>query len=533
MAYREVTMVEIKEVLRLWMAGAAKKRIAAQLTLDVKTVRRYVSAAVRCGLAPGAEPLSDEQVGLVLQELQPSQDRPHGDGWQLCETNRAEIKSLLDDRVRLSKIRRLLRRHGVEVSYSTLYRFAVAELEFGKRASTIPVADGKPGEEIHIDTGWMTFLEPDEKGRRRRFRTWIFTPHLSRYRFVYPCFKETTETAIEACEAAWEFYGGVFGVVVPDNTKAIVHTADPLKPKIIEGFLEYAQSRGFHIDPTRVRRPKDKARTERAVRDVRDDCFAGERLLDLDDARVRGRQWCCDEYGQRRHTTTQRMPREYFDAVEKSVLKAAPIEPYDVPLWVEPKVAPDQHAQVARALYSLPRDWLGQRLRARADRSTVRFYDPTSRELVKTHPRQPPGGRSTDLNDFPTDKVIYATRDAEALIGRARSHGRSIGEFATKMFGASPLPWTRMRMLYMLLGLVKRYGAKRVDDTCAVALGVEMIDVFRLDRMLKLAIVAPVPPSTTPEPPPATVIQMGRFLRPTTDYALPCIAQSLNEGNDK
>ena len=66
MAYREVTMVEIKEVLRLWRAGAKKKRIAAQLTLDVKTVRRYVAAAEGCGLAPGPEPLSDEQVAAVV-----------------------------------------------------------------------------------------------------------------------------------------------------------------------------------------------------------------------------------------------------------------------------------------------------------------------------------------------------------------------------------------------------------------------------------------------------------------------------------
>lgn len=89
----------------------------------------------------------------------------------------------------------------------------------------MPVADGKPGEEVHIDTGWMTLLEPDARGRRRRFRAWIFTPHVSRYRFVYPCWQETTASAIEACEAAWEFYDGVFRVVVPDNTKAIVHTA--------------------------------------------------------------------------------------------------------------------------------------------------------------------------------------------------------------------------------------------------------------------------------------------------------------------
>ena len=33
MAYREVAMVDVKEVLRLWMGGAARNRIAAQLGL--------------------------------------------------------------------------------------------------------------------------------------------------------------------------------------------------------------------------------------------------------------------------------------------------------------------------------------------------------------------------------------------------------------------------------------------------------------------------------------------------------------------
>jgi transposase len=525
MAYREVTMIEIKEVLLLWLGGAKKKRIATQLTLDVKTVRRYIAAGEGCGLKPGVcAELTDEQVGAVVHALHPPSDRPRGDGWQQCESERAEIERLLDQRVRLSKVRRLLHRRGVDVPYSTLHRFAVAELDFGRRAPTIPVADGKPGEEIHVDTGWMTFLEPDEAGKRRRFRVWIFTPHVSRYRFVYACFSESTETAIEACEAAWEFYGGVFAVVVPDNTKAIVHTADPLKPRIVDGFLEYAQSRGFHIDPARVRHPKDKARTERAVRDVRDDCFAGEKLLGIEDARTRGRHWCAEEYGQRRHTTTQRLPREHFDTVERSVLRPAPTGPYDIPLWADPKVAPDQHAQIARALYSLPREWLGKQLRARADRTTVRFYDPVSYALVKTHPRKPPGGRSTDLADFPPDKVIYAMRDAEALINRARSHGRPIGEFAAKMFNGSPMPWRRMRQLYMLLGLVKRYGPRRVEATCIDALAADMIDVFRLERMLKLA--APAPPVE-----PARVIPVGRFLRPANDYALP-IAQSTNEGED-
>lgn len=517
-------MVQIKEVLLLWMGGTKKKRIAAQLSLDVKTVRRYISAAESTGLEPGGGDISDEQFGAVLHMLQRSVERPHGDGWQRCEAARDEIKRLLDERVRLSKIRRLLHRRGIDVPYSTLHRFAVSELDFGRRAPTIPVADGKPGEEIHIDTGWMTQLEPDERGRRRRFRAWIFTPHLSRYRFVYPCFEESTDSAIEACEAAWAFYGGVFAVVVPDNTKAIVHTADPLKPRIVDGFLEYAQARGFHIDPTRKQHPKDKARTERAVRDVRDDCFAGEKLLDLDDARRRALYWCAEEYGMRRHTTTQRLPREHFDAVEKAALKSAPSEPYDIPVWATPKVAPDQHAQVARALYSLPREWIGCELRARADHTTVRFYNPVSRELIKTHPRKPPGGRSTDPADFPPEKAIYAMRDVEALINRARSHGAAVGEFAAGIHRATPEPWRCMRLLFMLLGLVRRFGARRLDETCALAVAADMFDVFRLQRMLKLA-VSPAPPAE-----PARTTQAGRFLRPASTYALPCITQSIDEG---
>lgn len=56
---------------------------------------------------------------------------------------------------------------------------------------------------------------------------WVFTPALSRYRFVHPCIGETTAGAIEACEAAWDFYAGVFKVLIVDNIKAIVNKADP------------------------------------------------------------------------------------------------------------------------------------------------------------------------------------------------------------------------------------------------------------------------------------------------------------------
>ena len=514
MPYREVTMLEIKEVLRLWLGGLGKKPIARQLGLDPKTVRRYLRAAAGCGLSQeqGPSALTDAILAAVLATLTPTPARPRGETWALCAQHRTFLAALLKQRVRLTKIRKLLRRrHGVVVPYATLHRFAVMELGFGRTRTTIPVADCEPGQEVQLDTGWVGWLEPDHGGKRRRLRAWIFTAVRSRHRFVYPCFQETTATAIEACEAAWEFYGGVFHTLIPDNTKAIVQTADPLAPLLNPTFLEYAQARAFHIDTARVRQPTDKGRVERAVPTVRDDCFGGERLYDLEQARAHAHTWCRSEYGLRRHTRTQRLPREHFETEERPALLPLPTTPYDVPLWATPKVARDQHAQVAKALYSLPTRFVGHTLRARADRQTVRFYQGTL--LVKVHPRLPPGGRATDPADFPPHKTAYALRDIACLQQQAATHGEAVGQLAQALLDC-PLPWTRMRRVYALLHLAQKYGDRRLNDACTTALEHGLLDVRRLGRMIEQGLLAP-------ERPAARVLPLARYLRPADQYALP------------
>jgi hypothetical protein len=522
--YREVTMIELKEVLRLWREGLPKKRLAAQLGLDPKTVRRYVRAAEDAGVRAGGGTLSDEQLRDVLLALHPAGGRPRGDGWSRCEAQRSAIARWLQEGLRLTKIRKLLGRQGIDIAYPTLHRFAVLELHFGRTASTIPVLDGEPGEEVQVDTGWVGWLTVAEMPRtRRRFRAWIFTAVRSRHRFVYPTFEETTARAIEACEAAWAFFGGVFKVLIPDNTKAIILNADPLAPRITPAFLEYAQARHFHIDAARVRHARDKGRVERAVPGVRDDCFAGEVLTTLEDARTHARHWCLEDYGQRRHSRTQRRPREHFEAEERPVLRPLSATVYDIPLWGTPKVGRDQLAAVAKALYSLPHRWVGHRLTARADTQLVRFYHRGL--LVKTHPRQPPGGRAIDAHDYPVERSVYALRNVDALRRQAAAAGEAIGHYATALLD-SPLPWTRMRRVYALLGLVRRYGGPRVNEVCTTALAADMLDVRRLQRMLEVAHAPPAPA-------PARVIPLARYLRPASQYALPLPpAPSSSEGGD-
>jgi len=51
MAYREVCVIEVREVLRIWLAGAGLRTVAARAGVDRKTARRYVQAAEAAGVS--------------------------------------------------------------------------------------------------------------------------------------------------------------------------------------------------------------------------------------------------------------------------------------------------------------------------------------------------------------------------------------------------------------------------------------------------------------------------------------------------
>ena len=158
------------------------------------------------------------------------------------------------------------------------------------------------------------------------------------------------------------------------------------------------------------------------------------------------------------HGTTAQRPAEMFTELEAACLLPVP-QPYDQPIFTRVKVHRDYHSEVARSLYSLPEHLIGRYLDARADSELVKFYTTGSGggRLVKTHPRQPPGGRSTDPEDLPEHKAGYAMRDLSRLIAVCAGHGTNIGIYAERLLD-DPLPWTRMRSVYRLQGLVRRYG---------------------------------------------------------------------------
>jgi transposase len=512
-AFREVRVSEVREVLRGWLVDqqAGLRTIGGRAGVDRKTARRYVEAAEAAGLARngGVGQLTDELVGTVIAAVRPARACGHGGSWEALLAVEADIRGWLDDGLTLTNIHGKLVRRGVEVPYRTLHRFAVARCGFGRQAATVRVVDGEPGKECQLDFGRLGLIPDPRVGRNRVAHGLIFTAVYSRHMFVWVTFAQTLAAVIDGCEAAWAFFGGVFRVLIPDNLTPVVPHADALNPTFSVGWLDYAQARGFVTDPARVAHPKDKPRCERVVPFVRNNFFRGEAFVDRADTQRRVEHWCRTTAGLRVHGTTAARPAEMFTAEEAHLLLPV-VGRYDVPIFSTPLVARDFHVEVARAIYSVPSAFIGQRVEARADSVLVKVFH--RGQLIKVHPRKPPGGRSSDPADFPAGKADYALRDVGSLQNKAAAAGPAVGVYAARLLD-TPLPWTRMRTVYRLLSLVRSYGPAAVNAACARALELDVVDVTKIARLLEQGR------EQQTDPPPARVVGgPARFARDPAEF---------------
>jgi transposase len=486
-------MLDVIEVLRRWQAGQSAREIERSGSGNRKTVARYIRAAVEVGVHK-TESLTDEVVRKVLAGVQERPQPVPSSQWRALVAQRERISNWLSPPaprpgepkqrpLRLVRIHELLGREGVEVCYTTLRRFAHEELGFRKPRATVLLEDPPAGEEVQVDFGTMGYVEVD--GQRRKLHVLVVTLVVSRYMFIFPTLSQKVEDVCAGLDAAWWFFGGMVQRVVPDNASSMIVRADPKAPVLGRSFAEYVQLRGLFVDAARVEHPRDKARVENQVAYVRERWFDGETFTGgLEGIRAHAATWCRDIAGARVHGTTCRVPREHFEAEERAHLRPAPAEPFDVPRWTEAKVHADHHVQVGRALYSVPTAYLHRAVDVRVDRATVKVFYKS--ELIKVHPRKEAGGRSTDPEDYPKGKADYAMRSVDGVVHRARGLGEHVGELAQRLLDG-PLPWTRMRQAYGLLRLCDRYGAERTNTVCGRALAFDVIDVRRIERMLKTA----------------------------------------------
>jgi hypothetical protein len=155
MGFREVSVVEIREVLRAWLEGAGLRTAGERAGVDRKTARRYVQAAEAAGLdrAAGIGAVTDELVGAVVAAVRPSRPNGHGTAWEGLIGHEEQIRTWISGTgagkggkaLTLVKVQELLARQGCQVPYRTLHRFATERCGYRAKTTTVRVNDGEPG----------------------------------------------------------------------------------------------------------------------------------------------------------------------------------------------------------------------------------------------------------------------------------------------------------------------------------------------------------------------------------------------------
>ena len=325
MAFREVTVVQIKEALRRWLRGEGERTIARGVGVDRKTARRYIAAASELGVDRdgGEDQLTDELIGQLVERsarTAPTATARRG-GSLLGEEE--QIKAWVNDGPH--------RRQDRDPARAQRRRRPAPDLWPASRSSaagrageptTVRVDDPPPGTELQVDFGRLGLIADGD--RRRVCHGLIFTACFSRHQFVWPTFRQTHRGGDRRLR------GGV-GVLrrgVPcrhprqhelDRDRSREHRA-AVQRRVLR---VRPGPRAFSIDAARVRTPTDKPRVERVVPYVRNNFFAGETFVDLADCRARAETWCATTAGMRIHGTTQCRPAESF-ATEELALCSLP-----------------------------------------------------------------------------------------------------------------------------------------------------------------------------------------------------------------
>lgn len=472
MARRQFDVIDVVEVLQHWHAGRPKSVVAASLGIDPKTVRKYVAPAEAAGLVPGGPPLSRAEWAELVRGWFPElvDARARSLTFPLIEPFRERVGEMIKTNTVTTVHQRLRDEQGLAVGISSFRRYVAGEFpdETTRGQVTVLRPEVDPGDEAQIDYGFLgSWLDP-MAGRVRRVWAFVMVLACSRHMFVRPVLSLDARSWVAAHVEAFAFFGGGVRRLVPDNLATGVDRADLYDPKINKAYGELAAHYGCLVDPARRRKPRDKPRVERPMPYVRDSLWRGREWTDVAAMQAGAVTWCIEVAGRRHHRSLDgAQPFVVFEAIEAEALLSLPPTPFELASWSTPKVGPDCHVKVGKALYSVPWRLIGRQVDAREGARTVEIF--VDGAVAKTWVRVE-RGKQTDWADYPPEKVAFFMRTPAWCRRRAGELGPSVVAVIGALFEVNALHW--LRAAQGVIGLAERYSPERLDAACARAVAV-------------------------------------------------------------
>ena len=402
-----------------------------------------------------------------------------------CEPYRELIEQALSlGRNAMSIWQQLVDQHSFSGAYESVKRF-VRKQRGAQSPEARAVIVTAPGEEAQVDYGKGPMVRDPKSGKHRTTRLFVLTLGFSRKCVRLLSFQSSSRIWCELHETAFRRLGGTPRVVVLDNLREGVIKPDYYDPTINPLYRDLLKHYGAVALPCRVRDPDRKGKVESGVGHAKRTPLKGQRFESLEEAQAHLDQWEERWADKRIHGTTKRQVSAMF-ADEKPALQPLPIEPFRFYQYGERTVHPDGCVEVEAAYYSVPPGHIGQLMNVQWDGLFVRILHPKTGQLLREHLRQQRGRHRFKDEDRSPRTPIGVVR----LLARATAAGRRTGAFCAAIHNLQGEP--AVRRVQGVLGLVKKYGAARVDDACGAALEMEAYDARFVRRYLERVANPPV-----------------------------------------
>ncbi len=369
MGYKEITVMDIYEIIRRRHDQQKIAHIAKALGYDRKTVRQYIKLAQQKGLSR-QQPLPDkDQLSQLLNQAIGQSKRPQN-AQQLLERFLPEITDLVNDKLNSVKpkiaFEVICEKYDLsgKVSYSSFKNFVRHnQIAISPEKATCRI-EVPPASEVQIDYGKAGYLFDPWVGKNKSVYAFIATLSFSRHKYVEFTFKQNQKSFVAFHINMFDYLEGVRPHrMVLDNLSNGVIKPDLYDPSFNRTYQELAEHYGCFIDPCRVRHPKDKGKVERDVQTVRQQfrkLLAIHPSLTMAQAKQLIQNWRIHDYGQRAHDTTHLKPYPTFSDKEQPQLKPLIPQPFAMAQWKQAKVDPDHYIQFNNKAYSVPHRFVGK-----------------------------------------------------------------------------------------------------------------------------------------------------------------------------
>jgi transposase len=361
----------------------------------------------------------------------------------------------------------------------------------------------KAGEKLFIDYAGPTISVIDtETGEIKEAQLFVATLGASNYTYVEAQWGQDLQSFISGHVRAFQFFGAVPELLIPDNLKAAVHQADRYEPGINRTYYEMASHYGCAILPARPRKPKDKAKVESAVLLVERWIMAAlrnRRFFSLAELNGAIRELLV-RLNEKPFQKMEGSRKSLFETMDKPAMKTLPVKPYEFAVWKIARVNIDYHITLEYVHYSVPYSLVKQEVDVRMTESIVEIFHHGKR--VACHRRAHRKGQMvTEPAHRPKSHQKHMEWTPSRLIQWGVSIGPNTGELVKGILDRRPHPEQGYRGCLGIFSLSKRYPREKLEAAAARAVTIGAFSYTSLKSILEKGLEQLELPISIPEAP--------------------------------